>query len=398
MKTRILLPGRELLNFMTDNIETAEETIILAALVTDGGLQQILSSLRTAKEIGNRVKFIFGTGMPATSSPNALEELFPMHDDKLFKLLWYNGDAFFHPKVFMFRHGSQWSVLLGSSNLTEGGIQDNVEFNCLITNLRKSNPVVATILGGIREIESDSKPITRPWLAQFKKKCESIRRGHADLVERSQRVRRDLKKQQQVDLRRWDALLKAARKFKKTPAYKERLRNTPNHISACKRTIGSAKHPQVNVKRWGEKKVGYFSNLDSRNYANTIPNTPRELARLNKVLKYLLDTSIPLEDRIAGVVPTGGRYHINGMGISHATDILNKYFPKEYIVLNDPIVETLHHYGIRHFSSDPVQRYRSALSIYKKLRDQAGYPSKYGFALLDHFMWQKGHKLIYGWA
>lgn len=399
MQTSIVSPGRELLSIINNSLDHADEIVVLAALVTDSGIEQILPFLLKARRRRAKITFIFGTGMATPSSPDAIEKLFPCHDDTFFRLLYYHGEAFFHPKLMLFRTKSKWSVLLGSSNMTDGGLQDNIEFNSYTSDLACNDRPIQFLQKALKSILIDSSPVSRMWIEEFRKRCDRLKRQSMILNNQAKKAQRELNKKASVEMTRWQNMVSAARDFRRSTAYQERLNWTHECIKKCRSAIGPASHPNIDVEKWiARNDMGYFTNIDNRNYSKTKPTTARKLARLTRTIKHLLDKRIPLEDRLRDVVLPHGMYHLDGMGISLASDILNKYYPADCIVMNTPIVEALNHYGIRHFPSDNIQRYIAAQSILTKLRDEAGYPRAEGFALLDSFLWRKGHKLIYGWA
>jgi hypothetical protein len=287
-----------------------------------------------------------------------------------------------------------YAVLLGSSNLSDRGMQENIEFNCLL-NLSYSDSNLKVILSSIKDIETKSLPISNTWLSKYTKKCELLRKHTNNLEKKSKMIKGELKSISQDKLFKWEKLVKEATKFKKTDEYQDRKKEIPDKVSECKKAIGSIKNPKVNTEKWKRKEVGYFSNFDSRQYKKTIPNTQKKLLKLNSALKYLLNEKVSIDERINNIVLPYGKYHISGMGIALASDILNKYYPEKYIIVNNPIIKALKHYGSRDLPSNPGEQYEVILSIYKKLRKEAYYPQKNGFALLDRFMWEIGHDILY---
>lgn len=395
MQFDLMFPTEKLLSSIIKNLNNADEITILMALVTESGINLIYSDLKKAKNKGKKITFVFGTAMPSISSPAAIRKLFQLHNGNNFNLLFYNNKRFFHPKVYIFRKKQSVNLLFGSSNLTNEGITSNVELNGQITDSVDSFKK-RKLSEFINEITSASDEITQKWIDDYENKCKMSQRLFSNYKKETDTFVKKIIQKQHIDLNRWNTLIKALIKYKKTADYKNRKRELSTKISECKRTIGKVSRPSVDKDRWTDLKLGIFANVDHRNFHKTIPNTKNKLKKLNKTLKFLLNEKISLEERLDQLFY--GKYHINGASISLLSDILLKYFPNECPVVNGPVVEALEHYGVRYIPTNLTQRYMIIKTIYSDLRKEANYPLKEGYALIDLFMWKKGHKLLFGWS
>lgn len=369
----------------------------MASLITEDAVKKILPILNKSIQNKKKIIFIFGEDMPNPSSPKALKVLFKLHDNKYFKLLRYEGPEFFHSKLFIFIKNQTYNIFLGSSNLSVKGFTQNIEFNCLIKNIKYKDKIIKKIMKSIKNIEDNSSPITQQYIDIYEKMANAIKTKNKNMLKEINIINnKNLSQQLERDKNKWEKLIKKAKEFKNTIKYKERKEELKIFRKKLNKVIRSFKTPHVNKKLWSNKnEVGYFSNLDERQYKKTIPNTKYKLRRLNKTLRYLFNENIDIETRINNVVPSYGKYHINGMGIGHVTDILNKFKPEKYPLVNEPIIVALKYYGIRYLPSDKDKLYNQVISIYEKIRKEANYPEKEGYALIDRFMWEKGHKILY---
>ena len=154
----------------------------------------------------------------------------------------------------------------------------------------------------------------------------------------------------------------------------------PSKINECKKAIGKANNPKVKVKKWENKELGMFAGIDERIFYKIIPQTKAKQNKLNKLLKILLNEKESIEKRLYKVL-NGGKYHMEGAGISLLSDILLKYYPEKYPLINKPVIETLKKYGIHNFSGDDVKKYLELIDIYAKLIQISGLTPKLKYLL-----------------
>lgn len=81
----------------------------------------------------------------------------------------------FHPKLYLFRQGSRFGCLIGSSNLTGGGFGPNLELNVHITG-ETSDAYFAATRELIESLHSAAKPLRDVELADYERAYERNRR------------------------------------------------------------------------------------------------------------------------------------------------------------------------------------------------------------------------------
>ncbi len=78
----------------------------------------------------------------------------------------------FHPKVYLFRAGREFSLLVGSSNLTDGGFEKNREANILLSGTARGSGAIAEAAAYIheryREASKPEGPEWRRWLKNYR--------------------------------------------------------------------------------------------------------------------------------------------------------------------------------------------------------------------------------------
>jgi HKD family nuclease len=113
------------------SFDNAEEIIICTAFLKMSGLNNLIEKLNQ-KEF--KTIFYVGTNFYQTE-PNALKKLY---QDGHTVFLNTNKIPTFHPKIFYFRNRKEIKLFIGSSNLTSGGLQTNIEASIECTSTTDS--------------------------------------------------------------------------------------------------------------------------------------------------------------------------------------------------------------------------------------------------------------------
>src|SRR5258706_11891063 len=128
----------DLIRQFKTELTTASEFCFGMALVTKNGLDLIRSSIAHCLERGGHGRVLFGVDLP--TEPGAIEilcEIETQHKGNFRLRRFHAGETFFHPKfsIFFGKTGPK-TAIIGSSNLTEGGLSANYETNVLIDDRR----------------------------------------------------------------------------------------------------------------------------------------------------------------------------------------------------------------------------------------------------------------------
>lgn len=141
MKSKIIGQGYNL----KENTSLAKELIdlfeskkydkftCLVAFASYGGITALSPYILKVKNNNVKIKVILGVDQLCTSK-EALEEVLTWGVDAY---VYYTlGGNIFHPKVYLFENNDFYTLIVGSNNLTEGGLVKNVECSLLVQDLR----------------------------------------------------------------------------------------------------------------------------------------------------------------------------------------------------------------------------------------------------------------------
>jgi len=157
-------PLAEMLN---DRLAGTVEARFAVAFLSTSGLRAIEKGLSACLDSGGQIEFIVGLDF-RTTEPGALRWLSerPGTAGQIRCFCYRNPqDAplpVFHPKLYLLtdRRREKETLVIGSSNLTGGGLQGNVEVNAIITGAPTDIPIVQArdIYHGIRNTPSVFMP------------------------------------------------------------------------------------------------------------------------------------------------------------------------------------------------------------------------------------------------
>ncbi len=127
--------SRSLLGDILPAIAQSQECRIAVAYVSQTGLHLLQPALHECLERGALVEFLVGLDAEVTE-PDALWDLYHLSRARpevaVYCLADLDRGARFHPKLYFLKAGSRATIVIGSSNLTEGGLERNPEINARV--------------------------------------------------------------------------------------------------------------------------------------------------------------------------------------------------------------------------------------------------------------------------
>src|SRR5689334_20900827 len=133
MSTKALLPQELLEETIHEYLGRCARFRVAIALIRLSGLDRLLAPLEKALKRGACGEFLFGIDLP--SEPDAIEALVSLaaRSDGRFVVRRFASPAsrYFHGKFWLFED-RQPRAIVGSSNLTAGGLINNYEANVLV--------------------------------------------------------------------------------------------------------------------------------------------------------------------------------------------------------------------------------------------------------------------------
>lgn len=132
---------------VTEGIAWCNEFRAATAFLTDGGYYMLSEDILRLVSRGGKIRIIVGLENAFTDY-NAILEFATLVGDcrcKMFKSSLENQETSFHPKIYIFSRSHEKRAILGSSNLTRGGMTTNIEANMYFDESRFNTSVVKQI-------------------------------------------------------------------------------------------------------------------------------------------------------------------------------------------------------------------------------------------------------------
>jgi HKD family nuclease len=124
-----------MVSVLSEALSFSDDIRIAVAFVSVKGLALIEESLKLAINSAYSIEFLVGLDMNWTE-PDALKVLYnlSLHNDKITCICLSSIKPYYtyHPKLYLFNKGNNVKSIIGSSNLTEGGLKKNIEANVVI--------------------------------------------------------------------------------------------------------------------------------------------------------------------------------------------------------------------------------------------------------------------------
>ncbi len=137
---------------ITEGLRNSLNTHIAVAFLKYSGVEVIQDALIDSLEKGAEFEIIVGLDFKTTDSKSIR---FLLDLNKTYKKLRFycygdkennKTDIVFHPKIYMFDNGKEKTSIIGSTNLTKGGLENNFEVNTIFT---EKKPLYYTQLNAI---------------------------------------------------------------------------------------------------------------------------------------------------------------------------------------------------------------------------------------------------------
>ena len=173
---------RPLGHFLQNELAAADEVRIASAFLNRGGLGYVLPEMHRILEGESAINIVHGADFRITE-PDAIERL--MHLNSRFARMRYRlhfgwdltQSHRFHPKMFVWTEDYRsYTAVIGSSNLTLGGLINNTEVNTILRGTVDEAPIKQTI--GIFDSIIGHPDLIEPseeFLTKYRVLCEQAR-------------------------------------------------------------------------------------------------------------------------------------------------------------------------------------------------------------------------------
>nr|WP_311529694.1 phospholipase D family protein [uncultured Ralstonia sp.] len=153
---------------VTKLLKRAKRLECLVAFAKTSALNGMMKELERALIRGLKARFAIGLDFYLTE-PDLLRKLWKLGKDHALQLYLSNSRETFHPKIYAFQGEEQCSILVGSANLTHGGLSGNYEASAMIADA--NGALMASVIRLFDELVASKVivPATKPRIDEYER-------------------------------------------------------------------------------------------------------------------------------------------------------------------------------------------------------------------------------------
>lgn len=150
------------LTALLQEMKTCKSFTFSVAFITEGGLATIKTMLLDLKAKGIKGRILTSTFLNF-NNPKMFSELLKLENVEV-RLTDVKG---FHSKGYIFEHDQHYSLIVGSSNLTDSALKSNFEWNVFLTSM-ENGEVINLFNTQFDEAWQHAMPLNEEWILQYK--------------------------------------------------------------------------------------------------------------------------------------------------------------------------------------------------------------------------------------
>jgi HKD family nuclease len=373
---------------LREALANADEIYIAVAFMKKHAVESLLPVLKATLERGATAKILVGTDFYLTepAALTALHDACRPYPKKTCARMVQQGKDTFHPKVYCAVHGQQVTMLLGSANLTGGGMHSNFELS-LRYSMDVLSPTFQALKTWLADIQTHKRIIDLDELTigPYQVKYDN----YWKLVRPAERKAQDEASQRTFDpilLQRYAEQYKADQakqsdwaekqnNYRRAREVLDKMTNTPpasraEFLDAYGSLVGTAGATHL----WHSSGIHRLKTKVANHY-------PRFLAMLHAIRPAI--GGAPSDVFECGM---SRARQIEGLGPNVVTEIMNTYAPHLYSVLNRNPIASLRKMYLRRFPDPSVfgaEKYGEYNNLMQELVTRCGFAD---LSQADHFM------------
>lgn len=154
---------KKVLTTLIRELSSCDAFYFSVAFITNSGIASLINTLKELEEKGVKGKIIASQYQNFTQ-PEALRRLNALTNIEL-KIVTEDN---FHAKSYIFRKGTRFTLIIGSSNLTQNALSYNKEWNLKVSSMEDGDLLKYTMEEFNRTFEM-AKEVTEEWLEAYEK-------------------------------------------------------------------------------------------------------------------------------------------------------------------------------------------------------------------------------------
>lgn len=163
-KPKLLTNNRQetVLSRLLQELKTCKTFIFSVAFITEGGLATLKTMLHDLKQKGVKGRILTSTFLNF-NQPKMFKELLKLENVEV----RLTGEKGFHSKGYIFEHHNYYSLIVGSSNLTDSALKSNYEWNVFLTSL-ENGEIIHHFKKQFEDAWDKAINLSEDWIANYK--------------------------------------------------------------------------------------------------------------------------------------------------------------------------------------------------------------------------------------
>ncbi|KGR76163.1 DUF3427 domain-containing protein [Ureibacillus sinduriensis] len=154
------------LSSLLQELKACKTFTFSVAFITEGGLATLKTMLYDLKLKGVKGRILTSTFLNF-NQPKMFKELLKFENVEV----RLTGEKGFHSKGYIFEHKEYYSLIVGSSNLTDSALKANYEWNVFLTSL-ENGEIINHFKRQFEDAWNAAIPLTEEWIAGYKQNYE----------------------------------------------------------------------------------------------------------------------------------------------------------------------------------------------------------------------------------
>lgn len=150
------------LTTLLQELKTCKSFLFSVAFITEGGLATLKAMLHDLQKKGIQGRILTSTFLNF-NQPKMFNELLKLTNVEV-RLTGVKG---FHSKGYIFEHNDYFSLIVGSSNLTDSALKSNYEWNIFLTSM-ENGEIIHHFNNQFEQAWEEAIPLSNDWIANYK--------------------------------------------------------------------------------------------------------------------------------------------------------------------------------------------------------------------------------------
>ena len=269
--------------------------------------------------------------------------------------------AFFHPKVLIVLDDNGPFAIVGSGNLTSGGLRSNVECSIYTDDQEQVNALVEWFHG--IECVSLSKEAILKYTQEHKDS-----KGAREAVQRAQRAAEEAINLK-ITFRKRPEAVEAAKAYFLSPSFLE-IEAKRHAVIPTIRTLLDYWTFNFDIAAW----ITFYKDANLGKIQEFYLASMKEnFALIPEAMRFLLQGGEEIEDRLPQLLERTGKYHVRGIGLNIISKFLAAHDPKAWFVYNKQVHDSLDSFGYRYSGKGgKTEAYLAFVKAMRSFRDDCG--------------------------